>query len=155
MQLKIYDETYQEMLNQYELTQEQLMFTGNPIECVQLSQEDTDRASILVIVENRIVTFFVLHINDGVTPYSNNKKAILLRAFSTDVREQRKGFAKKTLTLLPNYVRQHYQEINEIVLSVNIQNEAAQVLYKSCGYVDKGERRMGRNGELIIMSYEL
>ncbi|PET34061.1 GNAT family N-acetyltransferase, partial [Bacillus cereus] len=45
--------------------------------------------------------------------------------------------------------------INEIILAVNVKNVAAQSLYKKCGFCDNGVRRMGRKGELIIMSYNL
>lgn len=57
--------------------------------------------------------------------------------------------------LLPDFVKQHYCDVNEIVLAVNVRNEAAQRLYKKCGYTDKGVRVMGIKGELIVMSYDL
>jgi RimJ/RimL family protein N-acetyltransferase len=45
--------------------------------------------------------------------------------------------------------------MTEIILAVNVKNLAAQSLYKKCGFVDDGERRMGAKGELVIMSYSL
>ncbi|MGF6952299.1 RimJ/RimL family protein N-acetyltransferase [Neobacillus sp. B4I6] len=56
---------------------------------------------------------------------------------------------------LPFFVKEHFIETNEIVLAVNLQNTVAQGLYKKCGFIDEGERRMGNKGELIIMSYHL
>ena len=144
-----------ELIKEYVLLEEQLKFTGHPKDCVQLAKDDNDRTPILAIVENRLVTYFDLHQNEGVKPYSNNPNAILLRAFSTDAREQGKGYAKKALTLLPHYVREHFPHINEIVLAVNVKNDVAEALYYKCGYIDKGERRQGPKGELIIMSYDL
>lgn len=99
--------------------------------------------------------FFDLHKGEGTKPYSTNDKAILLRAFSTDYRYQGKGYAKQALQLLPAFVKENFHEINEIVLAVNVRNEAAQGLYKKCGFVDEGVREMGPKGELIIMSYYL
>lgn len=96
-----------------------------------------------------------MHEKEGVIPYSNNPNAILLRAFSTDKYQQGKGYAKQALTLLPEFVEENFNDINEIVLSVNIQNEVAQRLYHKCGFVDEGVRKEGKKGELIIMSYYL
>lgn len=89
-------------------------------------KEDPDRHSILAIENNNLVSFFVLHEKGGVKPYSNNTKALLLRAFSTDFNHQGKGYAKKTLSLLPQFVRSRFSHINEIILAVNVKNKAAQ-----------------------------
>lgn len=155
MQLYFYNEGFKNTIEQYKLTDEQLRFTGKPIKCIELSNEDSDRYSILAMENDRLVTFFVLHQNDGVKPYSNHSNSILLRAFSTDSRYQGKGFAKKALMLLPDFVNDNFSEMNEIILAVNLKNEAAQGLYKKCGFIDEGVRRMGKKGELIIMSYYL
>lgn len=153
MELYFYNERFKNMIEDYTLTEEQLRFTGTPKECIKLSNENSDRYSILATEGDKLVTFFVLHKNDGVKPYSDNNNAILLRAFSTDSRHQGKGYAKKALILLIDFVKEHFNETNEIVLAVNLKNEDAQGLYKKCGYVDEGARRMGKKGELILMSY--
>ena len=77
------------------------------------------------MVEDTLVTFFVLHKKEGVRPYSKNPNAILLRTFSTDFRYQGKGYALKTLLLQPEFVKENFKDINEIVLAVNLKNEAA------------------------------
>ena len=155
MQLYLYDDSYNHLIEQYQLTEEQLQFTGKPNECIELSNEDVDRHSILALEDDKLVTFFVLHRNEGVKPYTDNDNSILIRSFSTDFRHQGNGYAKKALLLVPDFVKRHYSDINEIVLAVNVKNEAAQGLYKKCGYIDEGARKMGRIGELIIMSYYL
>lgn len=155
MELHFYNEEFKNVINQYTLTEEQLRYTSTPKECIKRSNEDSDRHSILAIENNECVTFFVLHINDGVKPYTNNEKSILVRGFSADFYHQGKGYAKQSLKLLPHFVRKNFPEVNEIVLAVNVQNIAAQSLYEKCGFIDKGARRMGRKGELIIMSYDL
>lgn len=155
MELYFYHDRFRDAVGEYKLTEEQLRFTGTPMKNIGLSNEDPDRYSILAIEQEKLVTFFVLHKNDGVKPYTVNSNAILLRAFSTDYRQQGKGYAKKALMLLPNFIKENFNDINEIILAVNLKNEIAQTLYKKCGYVDEGERRMGRKGELIIMSYYL
>ncbi|MEY2194235.1 GNAT family N-acetyltransferase [Neobacillus sp. BF23-41] len=155
MQLYFYDERYKNDIENYQLSEEQLRFTGTPTECIKLSNEDPDRYSILAMDQENLVTFFNLHKNEGVKPFSNNDRSILLRAFSTDFRHQGKGYAKNVLLQLPSFVKEHFIETNEIVLAVNLQNTVAQGLYKKCGFIDEGERRMGNKGELIIMSYHL
>ena len=155
MQLYTYDDRFKNEVEAYELSEEQLRYTGHPKDCIKLSEEDSNRYSILAMEEDELVTFFVLHKNEGVKPYSTNNNSILLRAFSTDFRFQGRGYAKKALMLLPQFVRENFKEMNEIVLAVNIQNVKAQELYKKCGFIDNGVRKMGRKGELMIMSYYL
>ncbi|RDW20314.1 GNAT family N-acetyltransferase [Oceanobacillus arenosus] len=155
MKLHEYKPSFKSKIENYTLTEEQLRYTGTPVENVALAEIDADRHAILAIEENELVTFFVLHENEGVKPYSENPKAILLRAFSTDFNHQGKGNAKKALMLLPQYVCTEFPYADEIVLAANLNNYAAQLLYKKCGYIDEGLRKMGRKGELIIMSYYL
>lgn len=155
MEFYFYDERFKQAIDQYQLNEEQLRYTGDPKDCINLSNEDSERHSILAMENDQLVTFFVLHKNEGVKPYSDNDHSILLRAFSTDFRHQGKGYAKKALMQLPAFVRENFTEINEMVLAVNLGNEAAQGLYKKCGFIDEGVRRIGKKGELIIMSYYL
>ncbi|PHE38057.1 GNAT family N-acetyltransferase [Bacillus pseudomycoides] len=155
MELFEYEERFKEQVENYKLSEEQLQFTGTPKKCIELSRTDTDRHSILFLANNKLVTFFVLHENEGVKPYSENPKAMLLRAFSTDYYYQGKGYAKQSLLFLPDFMRKEYPHINEIVLAVNIKNITAQSLYKKCGFIDEGVRKIGKKGQLIIMSFYL
>ncbi|WP_284141388.1 MULTISPECIES: GNAT family N-acetyltransferase [unclassified Virgibacillus] len=155
MQLHFYHARFNDAVEEYKLSEEQLYYTGSPKQNIALSKADQDRYSVLAMEQERLVTFFVLHKNEGVKPYVSNNDAILLRSFSTDYRHQGKGYAKKALMLLPSFVKENFDHINEIVLAVNRNNESAQYLYKKCGYVDEGKRKMGKKGELILMSYYL
>lgn len=155
MKLVFFSDEYNELIEDYTLTKDQLRYTGTPKECIELEKIDTDRYSILAIVNNKLVTFFTLHKNDGVRPYSNNENAILLRAFSTDFRYQGQGYAKQAIQLLPEFSKKEFPYMNEIVLAVNIDNIPAQKLYKKCGFIDEGVRKNGKKGELIIMSFFL
>ncbi|QTD42122.1 GNAT family N-acetyltransferase [Sporosarcina sp. Te-1] len=155
MYLVEYEDHYREKIDSYYLSDEQLQYTGIPSKAVELARLDLDRHAVLAIKNNDLLTFFVLHENEGVKPYSENRKAILLRTFSTDFRHQGKGYAKQSLLLLPQFIRTQFPHINEIVLAVNVKNTAAQALYKKCGYKDEGIRKMGKKGELIIMCSKL
>ena len=153
MELQFYNLSYQPLIDSYQLVESQLQFTRHAKECVKLASNT--RTPILALVDGKLVTYFDLHRKEGVEPYSPNPNAILVRAFSTDVREQGKGYAKQALTMLPRFVKQHFLHIDEIVLAVNVGNGVAQALYKKVGFIDYGERRQGPKGQLIVMSYLL
>lgn len=155
MKLHFFSDHFQEQIESYNIDNEQLRFTRHPLDCIELSKHNLNRHSIVAIENEELVTFFVLHEKEGVIPYSNNPNAILLRAFSTDKYQQGKGYAKQALSLLPEFVKENFNHINEIVLAVNIQNVVAQGLYNKCGFVDEGVRNESEKGALIIMSYYL
>ncbi|WP_285399214.1 GNAT family protein [Lysinibacillus sp. fls2-241-R2A-57] len=152
MKLKFYEENDVYLIDRYTITEDQLRYTMSPKESIELVKQDKNRHAILVLDEDKLVTFFVLHENEGVKPYSSNEQAILIRAFSTDYYEQGKGYAKAALQFLPDFVLEHFPTINELVLGVNIPNTAAQSLYKKCGFVDEGRLATGLNGEIKVMS---
>ena len=153
MLLMFYEDKAQNLVEQYTLTEEQLRYTKSPQESIELAKQDNSRHAILAMDGNKLVTFFILHEKEGVTPYSSNEQALLIRSFSTDFYEQGKGYAKTALQLLPDFVRKHFPYINELVLGVNVPNRAAQELYKRCGFVDEGRQAMGLRDELKVMSY--
>lgn len=155
MLLIFYEDKAQNLVEQYTLTEEQLRYTKSPKESIELAKQDNSRHAILAMDGNKLVTFFILHEKEGVTPYSSNEQALLIRSFSTDFYEQGKGYAKTALHLLPDFVRKHFPHINELVLGVNVPNVAAQELYKRCGFVDEGRQAKGLREELKVMSYYL
>ncbi|NYF24809.1 GNAT family N-acetyltransferase [Sporosarcina sp. JAI121] len=155
MKLHFYTDEFDNLIQNYTITEEQLRFTGTPRDAINLSKADKNLFSVLAMKNKQLVTFFALHRCEGVEPYSTNENAILIRTFSTDFHHQGKGYAKNALMLVPELVNSHFVNINEIVLAVNVKNEIAQAVYKKCGYIDEGHRVMGTRGELIIMCYRL
>jgi RimJ/RimL family protein N-acetyltransferase len=153
--LQFYNETYDEQLKNYFLADEHLKFTGLPIDNIEKCKLEVERHSILILSNNDVAGFFVLHGWDGVSQYSDNKNAILLRAYSVDTNFQGKGIAKQSLNLLPSFVKANFPERDEIILGVNHKNIAAQHVYLKSGFIDKGIRVMGRKGELFIMHMDL
>ncbi|WP_155590994.1 GNAT family N-acetyltransferase [Lysinibacillus cavernae] len=153
--LMFYEEKAQKLIDRYTITEEQLRYTISPQDSIELAMQDTSRHAILAMDGDKLVTFFVLHEKEGVKPYSSNEQALLIRAFSTDYFEQGKGYAKKVLQLLPDFVRKHFSHINELVLGVNVPNIAAQALYKKCGFVDEGRLVKGLRDEIKVMSYTI
>lgn len=155
MKLIHYTPQYDNLINNYYLPEEQLYYSALPLEAVEISKNNNDRHTILGMDDGELVTFFVLHENDAVQHYSDQPNDILLRSFSTNHIHQGKGYARKTLELLPQFMREHIPHIDGIVLGVNVKNTAAQGLYKKCGYVDTDNRVMGSKGEMIVMKYYL
>ena len=151
MKLHHYKIKHAQKVANYTLTEEQLRFTGSPQESVMLAAEDLDRKPILAFEGEALVTFLVLHLKTGAAVYSNNPNAALIRAFSTDFYQQGKGYAKEVLNILPSYVKQHYPEVNELVLAVNEKNRPAQHLYAKCHFKDTGRRYEGPKGPQIVM----
>ena len=139
--LEFYEEKFNSILSDYDLSEKQIRFTSLPSEAMLSGGEP--------------VGFFVLHGWEGVKTYSDNRSAILVRAYSINVKFQGKGIAKKSLFILDSFVKSNFPGSNEIILAVNHQNTVAQHLYKVSGFIDKGIRVMGRMGEQYIYHKEL
>lgn len=56
---------------------------------------------------------------------------MLLRGSSTDFYHQGKGYAKKSLMLLPGFIHNECSYIDEIVLAVNVKNKQHILFIKS------------------------
>ncbi|MFD1737500.1 GNAT family N-acetyltransferase [Bacillus salitolerans] len=153
--LDMYNPIYLSTLETFSLPDEQRQFTGMPLEMIKLAKEDHSRNPIVILNHNNPVGFFVLQNGARVVEYTDNPNALLLIAFSINETEQGKGFAKDGLQLLDKFVKQHFPTINEIVLAVNMRNNAARQLYERVGFIDKGIRKMGQIGEQAILSLQL
>lgn len=142
-------------MEDYFLPDEQMNFTSLPLEAIKKCGQDEERHPIVILYDNKPAGFFVLHGWEGVKEYSDNKEAILLRAYSINYTYQGKGIAKKSLALLPLFVKENFPCKKEIILAVNFNNKTAQQVYQKCGFKDKGIRAMGRKGELLIYHLNL
>lgn len=148
--LVFYKPEYKVMLSNYNLSKEQQRFTALPVDALQICEYESDRHPIVIFYGNQPAGFFVLHGWEGVKAFSENKKAILLRAYSINAEFQGKGIASQSIRLLNSFVKEHFPEVNEVILAVNHGNIVAQTVYKKGGFVDKGIRAMGREGEMFI-----
>ncbi|WP_188454855.1 GNAT family N-acetyltransferase [Virgibacillus oceani] len=144
--------TYEMELEDYSLPADQLKFTATPKEAITQSKMDGERYPVVILCRNIPIGFLVLHDWNGAKQYTNNRRAILVRAYSIDSRYQGKGYAKQSLKLLTAFVKKHFPNKNEIILAVYHKNTVAQNLYRKSGFTENGTRLMGRKGELIVMS---
>lgn len=71
------------------------------------------------------VAFFTLHRGKGVAPFSDNQDAVFFRSFSVDQRYRNRGIGKVVMEKLASFITSTFQDINEIVLTVNTDNPHA------------------------------
>ncbi|MBX5320002.1 MULTISPECIES: GNAT family N-acetyltransferase [Staphylococcus] len=134
MYIKAYkSELYHQVAN-LEVLESDSKFTKTPLENIKSAQEDADRHPTLVMKDGVCVAFFTLHEGDGPKDYTDNSQAIFFRSFSVDQRYRGRGIGKRTIELLPSYVKDCYPHINEITLAVNTDNKRAIDLYQQAGY---------------------
>lgn len=155
MRIEAIHQGNQALVLDYQLTPAQLRYTGTPELPIQLSQTYSFIHPFVGIDKEAVTNFFVLDEKKDVALYTDNPQAILLRSFSTDCRHLNKGYAKSVMLHLPNYVKQHFPDCNEIVLAVNQQNTLAQKLYQTCGFTFTNREVLGDYGLLLIMNYAL
>jgi RimJ/RimL family protein N-acetyltransferase len=101
-----------------------------------LQQLSEQQSAHLMMVDKQLVGFFVI---DQHYPYRQElalNKAVLLRSFFIDHRHQGKGYGYQAGVLLKDYVAQLNSSFELLSLTVNCRNQAAQALYKKCGFND-------------------
>lgn len=102
MFLKKYTDDFSTMIQQYQLNDEQLLFTGTPEIPIKIALVNPFIHPIVGIDNGRLTNFFVLDEKKDVALYTTNEQAILLRSFSTDERYQGCGYAKAYYERYPN-----------------------------------------------------
>ncbi|WP_042455479.1 GNAT family N-acetyltransferase [Neobacillus dielmonensis] len=155
IRLEFYRPAYKQQIETYVLPEEQAQFTAQPLDALAVCEQDAERFPVLIFSNDSLAGFFVLHGWGGVQQYYDNEKALLLRAYSVNPSFQGKGIAQESLKLLPEFVKIHFPEKNEIMLCVNYHNTQAQHVYKKSGFQDRGLRAMGRKGEMFIFHLRL
>ena len=152
LELVHFSKDYVDVLHDFDLPDEQSQFTALPKD---ISIEMVGQYPIIILSDNIPVGFFVLHSTERVKEYSSNPNAMLLTAFSIDHKQQGKGYAKKGMLALSNFIKREFKGCDEVVLVVNHKNIPAQNLYLKVGFVDHGERKMGPIGEQIVMNLHI
>lgn len=155
LQLSFYQPSHEAILATFQLPKEQIQYTQLPSEAIELCNHDKNRHGIVILFENKPIGFFGLRHGESALPYVDYPNALLLHSFLIDFKQQGKGFAKKALKLLPDFVKKHFPMMNEIVLAVNEKNTVAKHLYLATNFQDRGRRRMGPIGQQLILQYFL
>lgn len=150
-----YDSKYDSTLMHFYLPEEQAQFTGMPLEMLHKAKNDNNRNPIVILNYSDPVGFFVLCTGELVSEYTANQNALLLIAFSINHSKQGRGYAKEGLEQLRNFISAEFPDKNEVVLTVNCRNVPAQKLYEKVGFADTSKRKIGNNGEQLILSLQL
>ncbi|MFC7392938.1 GNAT family N-acetyltransferase [Scopulibacillus cellulosilyticus] len=153
--LCFYQPEHGKELRGFSLPDEQMQFTRLPNKAIDQAIQDEKMHPVVVLSGNTAVGFFILHYGEGIRSFTDNPNAILLRSFSINHIHQGKGYGKKAMHLVPEFVIEHFPDIDEIVLAVNEKNLAAKQLYEKSGFQDKGNKRMGPKGMQYILHYHL
>jgi len=153
--LAIYHEEYYEALMRFYLPIHQLRFTALPMNVLQEAITDKNRLPVVILDGNTPVGFFVLQTGEDISVFTSNPYAVLLRAFSVNYPDQRKGHAKRALQLLPQFIFENIHSINEIVLAVNTDNKRAKKLYEKMGYQYQRRIRYGFLRMRSVLQYRL
>lgn len=141
-------------INHYTLPDEQAIFTSIPSLIVETFQRDKFNQPFVICSEGLIVGWFALYTDRSGNIYTENETAILLKSFSIDALHQKKGYALEALRVLPNVVKEHYKDRDEIILTVHETNTPAINLYKKAGFVYRGGDYDGEYGiEMIFHRY--
>ncbi|UQZ36643.1 GNAT family N-acetyltransferase [Paenibacillus sp. PK3_47] len=152
IQLSFYQNKHLESLSKFELPESQVRFTALPEEILNVSE---GQYRIVILSEDLPVGFFLLHNTERVREYSNSPNAMLLTALSVDHKHQGKGYAKKAMVELKEFITMNFKYCDEIILAVNHKNIPAQNLYKNVGFIDTGRRKAGEIGEQFIMQLKI
>ncbi|WP_242143100.1 MULTISPECIES: GNAT family N-acetyltransferase [unclassified Bacillus cereus group] len=146
-----YKEDYKEKIATFTLPSEQVQFTANPSDLLEKAKEDITKHVVVIVDQDVPVGIFALQTGEIVKEYTNNSDAVLLVSFSVDYEKQGKGYAKRGLCLLQEYVTAYFPGTNEVVLAVNERNIPAQKVYLKVGFEDRGQRKMGPIGRQLIL----
>ncbi|MFC3418034.1 GNAT family N-acetyltransferase [Salinicoccus hispanicus] len=139
-------------LHSFQLPEDQSRFTTLPSE---YENSDEGKHRIVILADDRPVGFFLLISSYRFEGYTTNQHAMLLTSFSINHKEQGKGRAKQALNKLKAFVQEEFPDCSEIVLSVNLKNTAARILYEKTGFQDTGRTIGGPAGEQCIMRFEV
>ncbi|WP_413513525.1 GNAT family N-acetyltransferase [Myroides odoratus] len=152
-----YQVNYFDALVSYELDEQQSSFALAP-KYILTNPEimaNTLRKQYCILYQEEPVGFFSLDLSDDRLIYTHTKESILLRALSIMPNFQGKGIAKSMLLLLPEFIKEQYANLEEIVFGVNYENTNAYQLYLKTGYCDSGRIYQGIKGSQHCMYKKL
>lgn len=151
MRLVHYDPSFQGDIENYYV--EDLSYTGLPKDILENAKETF--FPVLCFEKNQLVCFFVLDSGEDKFKYTEDKNSLLLRAFSTDSRQTRKGYATAALNQLPSFMRAYFPAVANIYLGVNKKNEVAINMYEKVGFGDTHRTFNGPKGIQKILTLKV
>lgn len=153
IQLVPYHTKYDDVLSTFTIAKEEQAFALTPFIALQDLAEL--EYPVVVLYDDTPAGFMRLNLNEERFALTDNPNAILIKSFSVTQNMQGKNIAQSALKQLPKYLKKHFPEVNEIVLSVNFKNEKAIHVYQKIGFVDTNRVLEGHAGKQHIMRYLL
>ncbi|WP_226671986.1 GNAT family N-acetyltransferase [Rossellomorea aquimaris] len=150
-----YHPSFERQLGDFHLPEDQLQFTSMPLDKIHNPSISKDTSHVVILLDDEPVGYFALEKGEKLSKYSSNPKARLLTSFSIDSRHQGKGIAKDGLNQLPDFIKEHLPDTNEVVLGVNKRNKAATSLYLKTGFTDEDEIYEGPKGPQHILHLKI
>ncbi|OFI46208.1 hypothetical protein BG262_04120 [Floricoccus penangensis] len=145
MKLKLYDDSDFFKVSDYFL--KDAYYTAHPIDTIKISVDNRKYHPVLSLdSDDNLVCFFVLDEGSDKFKYTEENDSLLLRAFSTDSKYLRKGYATKTIESLAEFVKKEFPEVKQVVLGVNEKNLSAISLYLKTEFKDSGVKYLGKKG---------
>lgn len=152
VQLVPYDSKYDQDLEKFTIAEAESAFALLPF--AALEDLAPGEYPVVVLHQQHPVGFMRLNQNDEGASLAQNSNAVLVKSFSITERMQGQGLAQAALPQLPDYVRTHFPNTDEIVLSVNFKNPKAIHVYQKLGYIDTKRILEGPAGPQHVMSYQ-
>lgn len=162
IQLMPYQEEHKAALLAYQLPEEQLSFTALPETvferiAARKAQNDFSAIPVSILLQEQPVGMFVLDSGSDLGLWTENTQAVFLRSLSINPEFQNQGIGRKAMQALPQFIADQMPalSINEIVLGVNLNNKAAQSLYRRIGFKEYGFNMNPPFVGQIIMKWRL
>lgn len=135
MYLAMYNDTHQTHIDNYCLSERKLRYVREPKIALALTKKDPKRHAVLVFEGEYLVAFMTLYEAAGGNPYSDDKRSsLLVQNLSTDYRHLRNGYIKQAVQLLPDFIRQHFPTIDQLIVVVNEDTAFTQALRLDAGF---------------------
>lgn len=144
----------------YKLDEIQAQFSSLPnqaLERIEIRNQNDDFFAypMTVFYDEKAAGFCVLDFGNDKFELTDNQDSVLLRSLSINPEFQGKGIGKSVMIVLDDFIKEHFKDCNEIVLSVNERNDFAFQIYVKRGYVYDGKKIAGRRGPQFVMSKTL
>ncbi|MBD3904858.1 GNAT family N-acetyltransferase [Chryseobacterium sp. Ch-15] len=144
----------------YKLDEIQAQFSALPkqaLERIEARNQNDDFFAypITIFYDEKAAGFCVLDFGNDKLELTDNQDSVLLRSLSVNPEFQGNGIGKSVMIVLDDFIKEHFNDCNEIVLSVNERNDLAFQIYAKKGYVYAGKKIDGRSGPQFVMSKNL
>lgn len=146
--IQLFEEQYRDALNQFKLSERQMIYSSLPKDVLDDALDDSDRvANVVINDKDEVVGFFVLHKHYQHEGYDTPKEVVYVRSLSINESYQGNGYGTKIMMNLPAYVQTIFPDFNHLFLVVDAENEAAWNVYERAGFMHTATKEEGPLGK--------